>query len=197
MTRRNPTPSRLFREALQAGCDEARRGLHRGFVVGTFDGRMAKNSRASPPAPAGKARSFHTPEHIFDLVDPSNPHTTLAALFHDLVYYNIGQGFAPQIEEHVRSSIELRDGALWLRSMDPEEDPQPAICGGIFGFEKRLKLSPAGGMNEFLSALVMHRRLVLAPPGCDAPRQLPPAGSELPPEALPCPLHGARRPLPG
>jgi hypothetical protein len=34
-------------------------------------------------------------------------------------------------------------------------------------------------------------------PGCNAPRHLPPARSQLPPEALPCPLPGAGRPLRG
>ena len=104
------------------------------------------------------ARSFHTPEHVFDLVDPGNPHTTLAALFHDLVYYQVDQGFIPQIAEAVRESIELRDGQLWLRP-GGREDRQLEICMAIFGFRRGEQLSPFGGMNEFLSALVMHRRL--------------------------------------
>jgi len=102
------------------------------------------------------ARSFHTPEHVFDLVDPGNPHTTLAALFHDLVYYQVDQGFTAQIGDAIKGSIESRDGALWLRET---EDRGLAICAAIFGFHAGEQLSPFGGMNEFLSALVMHRKL--------------------------------------
>jgi hypothetical protein len=106
-----------------------------------------------------EARSFHTPEHVFDLVDPGNPHTTLAALFHDLVYYNLDHGFIQQIAESVEPSIEKRDGALWLPARAQAGDRQLAICMGVFGFHPGQKLEPFGGMNEFLSALVMNRRL--------------------------------------
>jgi len=35
-----------------------------------------------------RVRAYHTSAHIFDLVDGMNPHQVLAALFHDLVYFN-------------------------------------------------------------------------------------------------------------
>lgn len=110
-------------------------------------------------AMTAEARSFHTPEHVFDLVDPGNPHTTLAALFHDLVYYHVDRGFIDQIAEAVETSIEKRDGALWLRPKAQTGDRQLALCMGVFGFFPGQKLEPFGGMNEFLSALVMNRRL--------------------------------------
>jgi hypothetical protein len=105
------------------------------------------------------ARSFHTPEHVFDLVDPGNPYTTLAALFHDLVYYQVDQGFIPQIAEAVQSSIETHDGGLRLRPGAEAGDRHLALSMAVFGFQAGQKLEPAGGMNEFLSALVMNRRL--------------------------------------
>jgi hypothetical protein len=105
------------------------------------------------------ARSFHTPEHVFDLVDPGNPHTTLAALFHDLVYYQVDLGFIPQIADAVQASLDARDGQLWLRQNGHQEDRALSICMGIFGLHPGEQLSPFGGMNEFLSALVMHRKL--------------------------------------
>jgi hypothetical protein len=104
-------------------------------------------------------RSFHTPEHIFTLVDPGNPHITLAALFHDLVYYSIDQGFVAEIEEAIGPSIESRDGDLWLRPSRRGDDPALEMCQGVFGIASGQKLSASGGMNEFLSALVMNRRL--------------------------------------
>jgi hypothetical protein len=106
-----------------------------------------------------QTRSFHTPEHVFNLVDPGNPHITLAALFHDLVYFQVDQGFIPQIADTVASSIETRGGEVWLRPGAEADNRQFALCAAVFGFERGRKLSPFGGMNEFLSALVMNRKL--------------------------------------
>ena len=108
------------------------------------------------------ARSFHTPEHVFDLVDPGNPHMTLAALFHDLVYYNVDHGFIPQIADAVDPSIVADNGDLRLRPASGAPDRQLALCLAVFGFTAGQKLSPFGGMNEFLSALVMNRKLASA-----------------------------------
>jgi hypothetical protein len=110
-------------------------------------------------AMTAEARSFHTPEHVFDLIDPGNPHTTLAALFHDLVYYHVDHGFIDQIAGAVEPSIEERNGALWLRPGTLTADRQLGLCMGVFGFHSGQKLEPFGGMNEFLSALVMNRSL--------------------------------------
>ena len=104
------------------------------------------------------ARSFHTPEHVFALVDSGNPHSTLAALFHDLVYYQVDQGFIPAIAQAVQGAIETRGSELWLRPAD-SKDRGLAICMAVFGLRPGDQLSPFGGMNEFLSALVMHRNL--------------------------------------
>jgi hypothetical protein len=140
-------------------------------------------------------RSFHTPEHIFHLVDPGNPHITLAALFHDLVYYSVDLGFDPEIEEAIRSNIELRDDGLWLRPARTGDDPSLDMCLGVFGMEAGRNLSSSGGMNEFLSALVMNRRLAGAVPAADLliatgcieatiPFRKPGASGETPAEAL-------------
>ena len=104
-------------------------------------------------------RSFHTPEHVFALVDDRNPHTTLAALFHDLVYYQVDLGFIPEIAQAVQTAVEARGEGLWLRRPDPSEDRSLDICMAVFGLRPGEQLSPFGGMNEFLSALVMHRKL--------------------------------------
>lgn len=125
-------------------------------------------------AMTAQARSFHTPEHVFDLVETGNPYTTLAALFHDLVYYHVDHGFIPQIAQALESGIEIRNDALYLRPgtraagpHDPDAsaeggDRQLALSLAVFGFEPGQKLEPFGGMNEFLSALVMNRKLAAA-----------------------------------
>jgi hypothetical protein len=110
-------------------------------------------------AMTAEARSFHTPEHVFDLVQAGRPHLTLAALFHDVVYYQVDQGFVPQIAKLVQASIEARDGELRIRpGVDPSDRPL-AITMAVFGMQPGWTLSPFGGMNEFLSALVMNRSL--------------------------------------
>jgi len=101
-------------------------------------------------------RSFHTPEHIFDLSDPSNPHTTLAALFHDLVYFQVDDGFHQEIETILSSFIVIDGSTISLR-----EDIAPADrcfwgTASIFGFNPGDILSPFAGLNEFLSALLMN-----------------------------------------
>ncbi len=110
-------------------------------------------------AMSAQARSFHTPAHVFDLVDPGNPHTTLAALFHDLVYHQVDHGFTSRIAELVEADIERRDGALWLRPRVASGDRQIALAMSVFGLSPGQRLDPYGGMNEFLSALVMLREL--------------------------------------
>ncbi|MFI5368194.1 MAG: hypothetical protein ACHQ1F_04200 [Spirochaetia bacterium] len=110
-------------------------------------------------AMTAQARSFHTPEHVFDLVEPANPYTTLAALFHDLVYYHVDHGFIPQIAEAVDSSIEIRSDGLYVRPGAKSADRQLALSLAVFGFQPGQKLEPFSGMNEFLSALVMNRKL--------------------------------------
>ena len=106
-----------------------------------------------------EARSFHTPEHVFDLVDPGNPYMTLAALFHDLVYYQVDHGFVHQIADALRSDIEPWDGGLRLRQGHEAGDRLLSLCMAVFDVTPGQKLAPFGGMNEFLSALVMARKL--------------------------------------
>ncbi len=110
-------------------------------------------------AMTAEARSFHTPEHVFNLVDPGNPYMTLAALFHDLVYYQVDHGFIPQIRGALEPSIEPWDGGLRLRPGVQESDRQLHLCMAVFDVKAGQKLAPFGGMNEFLSALVMARKL--------------------------------------
>jgi hypothetical protein len=100
-------------------------------------------------------RSFHTPEHIFDLSDPENPHTTLAAIFHDIVYYQVDNGFLEEIETLLEPYIANTDGEISLRSDIDPEDRAFWGCAAVFAFTPGQVLSPFGGLNEFLSALVM------------------------------------------
>ncbi|MDA3951791.1 MAG: hypothetical protein PF508_21470 [Spirochaeta sp.] len=100
-------------------------------------------------------RSFHTPEHIFDLSIPDEPHTTLAAIFHDIVYYQVDNGFLPEIAEILAPYVEVRDGAVYTRRDIAPTDRAFHGCAAVFGFVPDQHLPPFGGLNEFLSALLM------------------------------------------
>ncbi len=105
-------------------------------------------------------RSFHTPEHIFDLSDPQDAHITLAAIFHDVVYYQVDDGFIPEIAELLSPYISLAPGTVCIRSKISETDRAFTGCAAVFGFVPGQELSPFGGLNEFLSALLMDVLLV-------------------------------------
>ena len=101
-------------------------------------------------------RSFHTPEHIFDLANPEDAHGTLTALFHDIVYFQVDQGFLPEIKELLNPYIIVSHGTVRIRGNIPGDDRAFFGTAGVFGFTPGKELSPFAGLNEFLSALVMN-----------------------------------------
>src|SRR5690348_15217832 len=54
-----------------------------------------------------QARHFHNLEHVFAFVDSSDPIRTMAALYHDVVYYQVDMGFSPQISELVSPYLRI------------------------------------------------------------------------------------------
>ncbi len=106
-------------------------------------------------AMSAQERSFHTPEHIFDLAEPDNPHMTLAALFHDIVYFQVDQGFTPAIEKIVAPYILISDGVMSIVENIASDDRAFWGCAAVFGFKPTQELSLFAGLNEFLSALVL------------------------------------------
>jgi len=104
-------------------------------------------------------RSFHTPEHIFDLADPADPHSTLAAIFHDTVYCQVDGGFHEEIEEILNPYILIDNCTISIREKIPETERAFYGTAFVFGFKPGQVLSPFGGLNEFLSALLMNTLL--------------------------------------
>lgn len=107
-----------------------------------------------------QGRSFHTPEHIFNLSDASDPIQALAAAFHDIVYHQVDRGFTPEVTGYIAPYIREEDDAFYLRE---DVDPEAALFHmtlAVFGYEAGQRLSPLGGQNEFLSALAMNMCLV-------------------------------------
>jgi hypothetical protein len=104
-------------------------------------------------------RTFHQLEHVFGLLAPQNPIQNLAALFHDLVYYQVDQGFSPEAWESIAPYIIEDADELCIVSKVPPDDWHFSMLLEIFDFECGQQLTPANGSNEFLSALVMMRQL--------------------------------------
>lgn len=106
-----------------------------------------------------QARNYHNLEHVFNLVDPTHPIQTLAALFHDIVYYQVDQGFLPEISKVISPYIRSRQDGLYIAKPIGSEERQVWMAMELFAMREGNRLHPAGGLNEFLSALVMNHKL--------------------------------------
>jgi hypothetical protein len=106
-----------------------------------------------------QTRNYHNLEHVFNLIDDDDPIQTLAALYHDIVYYQVDLGFLPQIYTIISPYIlERNESFLLVESPDPDDDLFDLILT-IFGMQPGRWLTPTDGLNEFLSALVMTKKL--------------------------------------
>jgi len=106
----------------------------------------------------GKARVFHTTRHVFSVGEDLKPLQVLAALFHDVVYYQLDGGLPARVATLLEGVTHAKDGALYLRDIEPG-DSATALCADIFGFSPGQLLPLYRGMNEFLSAVVAARLL--------------------------------------
>lgn len=111
------------------------------------------------PAMEARTRAYHRSEHVFALCDGMQPRQRLAALFHDVVYYQLDGGFPASVGRVLEGVVSVQDGALVLREPAPQ-DPALRICCAVFGFAPGQTLPLYGGMNEFLSAVVAARVLL-------------------------------------
>jgi hypothetical protein len=106
-----------------------------------------------------QTRNYHNLEHVFDLIEADNPIQTLAALYHDIVYYQVDLGFLPQIHLLISSNILEHSGSFLLVKPPAPEDELYNLTLAVFDMQPGQSLSPASGLNEFLSALVMNKKL--------------------------------------
>ncbi|MEY4156961.1 MAG: hypothetical protein RJB64_1682, partial [Pseudomonadota bacterium] len=106
----------------------------------------------------GKTRTYHTASHVFSLCEGMKPIQILAALFHDVVVYQIDGGLPDWLSPLLDGVTYSESGNLFLREFAPE-DRTAALCADIFGFCPGQVLLTRNGMNEFLSAVVAARQL--------------------------------------
>lgn len=105
-----------------------------------------------------KTRAFHTAQHALVLCESMKPVQVLAALFHDLVFYQLDGGIPAQVASLLEGVTRTENGTLILQAPEPE-DTASALCADIFGFCPGQVLPLHRGMNEFLSAVVAARLL--------------------------------------
>jgi len=106
-----------------------------------------------------QARHFHTLEHVFTFTDPNNAIVSLAALYHDIVYYQVDMGVSPHIWELIAPYIRKVNDQFFVAENIPVTDRLFFLTLEIFDLVPGQKLSSVTAMNEFLSALVMNKQL--------------------------------------
>lgn len=103
-------------------------------------------------------RIYHTSAHIFEICESMNPRQTLAALFHDIVYYQLDNGFPKDTENLLQNLVKTENSALILEPYTAN-DLSTTICASLFGFKAGDTLPLYAGMNEFFSAVLAVRLL--------------------------------------
>ena len=122
------------------------------------------------------SRTFHCLDHLWDITSPNDADPaaidgdaiqTIAAYFHDVVYYTIDGGLSPAQSAKLSGiiAIDPADATTILLSPDITHnlalDPYPAMVCDVFGFDAAsgTELNPFDGLNEFLSAVIAVRCL--------------------------------------
>lgn len=111
------------------------------------------------------SRNYHSVQHVFDISkNLSDPIAILAALFHDCVYFHVDGGLSDKQQAILRdvvcsNSDSHPGGNNNCRLSDKIEDPLLRMVATVFNFEEGQELTPFGGINEFLSAVLAVREL--------------------------------------
>ena len=103
-------------------------------------------------AMTARSRNFHQLDHVLDVGRGLQPLQIIAALYHDIVYFQVDQQFTPFVQERIKDVLEIRENRFYLRSEAP--DPKVRLVREVFAFSPGQEVSVFGGMNEFLSSVV-------------------------------------------
>lgn len=103
-------------------------------------------------------RRYHCSDHALYMCEGMAPRQVLAAVFHDIVYYQLDGGFPSRINQMMLPVVGLQGNDLVLRK-SVGDDACLQLCLEIFGFQAGQVLPLFKGMNEFLSAVVAVRML--------------------------------------
>jgi hypothetical protein len=110
-------------------------------------------------AMSAHGRNYHNLDHVFSFVDPDDPICTLAAMYHDAVYYQVDLGFTSEILAIIIPYIYDLEGEFYISRNIQEKDHLIWMTLDIFNLKAGQKLTSVDALNEFLSALVLVREL--------------------------------------
>lgn len=98
-------------------------------------------------------RQFHNIKHVLKVCEPlQNPLEIIAALFHDIVYYQVDGKVPEQHINHINTLVDLSD--ITKPSIrENYEDKLFSFCVDIFNY-KSGQIVSISGMNELLSAYI-------------------------------------------
>src|SRR5580704_16195732 len=99
-----------------------------------------------------RSRNFHQLDHVLDVGHGLQPLQTIAALYHDVVYFQVDRGFTPAVQQKFSAALVMRDDHFFAA---PESgDARIRLVGEIFEFSPGQELTVFTGLNEYLSAVV-------------------------------------------
>jgi len=110
-------------------------------------------------AMSAHGRNYHNLDHVFSFVEPDDPICTLAAMYHDVVYYQVDQGFTPEIHAIIIPYVYELESEFYISKNIPESDQLVWLTLAVFDLKAGQKLTSVDALNEFLSALVLVREL--------------------------------------
>jgi hypothetical protein len=99
-------------------------------------------------------RSFHRPTHLLDLIDPNDAILNLAALFHDVVYYQVDQELPKPTQKMLAPFLLIDHEAITLRTDCGQTFSNFSLVCDLFQIAPGERLNPVKNLNEFLSGVV-------------------------------------------
>jgi hypothetical protein len=99
-----------------------------------------------------RSRNFHQLEHVLDVGRGLQPLQVIAALYHDVVYFQVDREFTPYVRQRIQDVLEVRENRFYLKS--EALDPKLRLVRDVFEFSPGQEVSVFAGMNEFLSSVV-------------------------------------------
>ncbi|NJL14612.1 MAG: hypothetical protein HC913_17490 [Microscillaceae bacterium] len=101
----------------------------------------------------GKHRTFHTPEHVLKVCNGlQHPIQILATLFHDVVYFQVDDGFGPETSVLLEAYVVRENQTVKIKSDFPQDEVL-RLCLDVFDYQPGDEVRTQG-FNEFLSTLV-------------------------------------------
>jgi hypothetical protein len=104
---------------------------------------------------SNSGRNFHNINHVFDVAHGLNGVSVLAAIFHDVIYYQVDGNFRSSVEQLVHQHIEIKiENKNELFIIKKPKDEIFKKLHLIFGIKTGDSLNVFNGLNEFLSACI-------------------------------------------